>query len=133
MNQNTSRESSPMKLDCTVHPVSDGKNLKAFVSVCFNDCFVVNGLKVMDSQKGLFVAMPNAKNRDGEYKDTCFPVTAAFRTTLVKAVMEAYEKRMEKDQAAEKPDSVRGKLEASRQAVKSQPVREPSGKDKGAR
>ena len=43
--------------------------LKAYADVTFEECFVIHGLKVIDGQKGMFVAMPSRKMPDGEYKD----------------------------------------------------------------
>jgi stage V sporulation protein G len=68
----------------------DWGTTKAMVSITFDDCFVVSGLKVIEGQKGAFVAMPNRKLQDGTYKDTCFPITAEFRTKLRDAVLAEY-------------------------------------------
>ena len=63
---------------------------KAMVSVTFDDCFVVSGLKVIEGQNGAFVSMPNRKTPEGEYKDTCFPITKEFRQELIDAVLKEY-------------------------------------------
>ena len=66
------------------------KKTKAMVSVTFDDCFVVSGLKVVEGQNGAFVSMPNRKTADGEYKDTAFPITKEFREELINAVLKEY-------------------------------------------
>ena len=68
----------------------DWGKTKAMVSVTFDDCFVVSGLKVLEGEKGAFVSMPNRKTAEGEYKDTCFPITKEFRQELIDAVLKEY-------------------------------------------
>ena len=81
--------------DVRVFPIEDGKGILANVSVTFGGVFVVTGLKVIDGKKGAFVSMPQYKSRDGEWKDSCFPITAEFREELSDAVLEAYEDEVE--------------------------------------
>ena len=64
-------------------------NMKAFVDVTFDACFVVKGMKIMNGQNGLFVAMPS-QEKNGEYFDTAFPVTKEFRQELIDAVLDKY-------------------------------------------
>ena len=66
------------------------KKTKAMVSVTFDDCFVVSGLKVIEGEKGAFVSMPNRKLPDGTYKDTAFPITKEFREELIQAILKEY-------------------------------------------
>ena len=68
---------------------SDGK-IRAMVSVTFDECFVVTGLKVLDGSNGLFVSMPSRKLPDGTYKDICFPVTKDTREAIQEAVLARY-------------------------------------------
>ena len=81
--------------DVRVFPIEDGKGILANVSVTFCGVFVVAGLKVIDGKKGAFVSMPQYKSKDGEWKDSCFPITAEFRNELCDAVLEAYEDEVE--------------------------------------
>ena len=81
--------------DIRVFPVEDGNGILANVSVTFGGVFVVSGIKVIDGKKGAFVSMPQYKSRDGEWKDSCFPITADFREELCEAVLEAYEDEVE--------------------------------------
>ena len=76
--------------DIRVFPVEAGNGILANVSVTFGGVFVVTGLKVIDGKKGTFVSMPQYKSRDGEWKDSCFPITGEFREELSEAVLEAY-------------------------------------------
>ena len=81
--------------DVRVFPIEDGKGILANVSVTFCGVFVVSGIKVIDGKKGAFVSMPQYKSKDGEWKDSCFPITAEFREELSDAVLDAYEDEVE--------------------------------------
>ena len=61
----------------------------------FCGVFVVTGIKVIDGKKGAFVSMPQYKSKDGEWKDSSFPITGEFREELSEAVLEAYEDEVE--------------------------------------
>ena len=68
------------------------------VTVEFDKCFVVGGLKIVEGSSGCFVSMPNRKLTDGTYKDTCFPITKEFREELIKTILDKYsEKGIEED------------------------------------
>lgn len=64
--------------------------LKAYADVTFEECFVIHGLKVIDGQKGMFVAMPSRKMPDGEYKDIAHPITPELRKNITDSVIEKY-------------------------------------------
>lgn len=64
--------------------------LKAYADVTFNGCFVVHGLKIIDGQKGMFVAMPSRKMPDGEYKDVAHPITPELRKEITDTVIAKY-------------------------------------------
>ena len=83
-------QSDSIITDVRVFPIENGKGILANVSVTLGGVFVVTGLKVIDGKKGAFVSMPQYKSRDGEWKDSCFPITAGFREELSDAVLEAY-------------------------------------------
>ena len=70
----------------------DGNNkLKAFVSVTFDECFVVHNLKIIDGNKGLFLAMPRRKTKSGEYKDVAHPILTEFRNYLQEEILAKYD------------------------------------------
>lgn len=68
--------------------------LKAVASVTIDGCFVVHEVRVIEGDKGLFVAMPSKKTPDGEFKDIAHPIDTETRTNLDKKVLEAYEKAL---------------------------------------
>lgn len=65
--------------------------LKGFASITFDDCFVVSDLTLRNGKNGLFVSMPSKKNKSGEYKDICFPLSKAFRQEINDAVIREFE------------------------------------------
>jgi stage V sporulation protein G len=69
---------------------AEGK-MKAVVSVTFDNEFVVHDIKIIESQNGLFIAMPSRKTPDGEFKDIAHPINSTAREKLQKAILEKYE------------------------------------------
>ena len=60
---------------------AEGK-LKAYVTVTFDNCFVVHNVKIIEGKTGLFIAMPSRKTANGEYKDVAHPISPEFRNEL---------------------------------------------------
>ena len=72
--------------DVKVIPVEDEK-LKAFVSIVFDQCFVVTDIKIIHGPKGLFVSMPSKKRKDGTFKDIAHPLNNQMRQYLEDKVL----------------------------------------------
>ena len=90
-----------------------GSNVKAIASVNVAGAFAVHGLKVIDSEKGLFVSMPQSRyEKDGkmQYSDICHPITAEARKGLMDAVLAAYGQKL---QAQEDASQEAGQAEGS--------------------
>ena len=66
--------------------------MKAVVSVTFDNEFVVHDIKVIEGEKGLFIAMPSKKSAEGEYRDIAHPISSATRDMIYNAILEAYDK-----------------------------------------
>ena len=64
--------------------------LRAYVDVTLDDCLVIHGLKLMQGEQGLFVAMPSRKMRNEEYKDIVHPICPDLRNYITKVVEEKY-------------------------------------------
>ena len=71
----------------------EGK-LKAVVSITIDDEFVVHDIKVIEGEKGLFIAMPSRKVTDGEYRDIAHPINSSTRENIQKLILEKYEAAM---------------------------------------
>ena len=88
-----------MKIAVRIDRLIQNGNLKAVASVSLDGMFVIKGLKVMDSRKGLFVSMPQevlpGKDGQKQYSNTFFPLTNSAKTQLETAVLDAYKLRMD--------------------------------------
>jgi len=69
---------------------SDGK-MKAVVSVTFDNEFVVHDIKIIESQNGMFIAMPSRKAPDGEFRDIAHPINAETRAKIQDAILDKYD------------------------------------------
>ncbi|GMO29099.1 MAG: septation regulator SpoVG [Termitinemataceae bacterium] len=76
--------------DIRVRKASGDGKLKAYVTITFDDCFVVHNVKVIEGKEGLFIAMPSRKNRSGEYKDVAHPINVDFRNSMQEKILEKY-------------------------------------------
>lgn len=74
----------------TLRPVSMNK-VCAIASIVIEDEFVVHDLRVVDGEKGLFVAMPSRKLPNGEFRDICHPINTDVRMGIQAAVLEQFE------------------------------------------
>ena len=71
--------------------VEEGNQL-AYGSITLDGAFVVNGIRVAVSNKGeKFISYPSRKDKNGEYKDVCYPMTKELRESIFTKVMEKYE------------------------------------------
>lgn len=66
-------------------------NLKAVASITLDECFVVHNLKVIQTENGLFVAMPSKKSANGEFKDIAHPLNTETRNYISSTVLQAYQ------------------------------------------
>ena len=82
-----------------VFPVTEDK-LKAYVTVIFDNCFVVRDLKIINGNTGLFVAMPSKKRKDGTFRDIAHPLNSEMRIDLEKRVLVEYELELKRVAAA---------------------------------
>ena len=77
--------------DVRVRKVTKEGKMKAVVSITLDDEFVVHDIKVIEGEKGLFIAMPSRKAGDGEYRDIAHPINSETRDRLQKMVLDSYE------------------------------------------
>ena len=81
--------------DVRVRKISKEGKMKAVVSVTIDDEFVVHDIKVIEGDKGLFIAMPSRRSSEGEYRDVAHPINTSTRERLQAVILEAYEKAEE--------------------------------------
>ena len=72
-----------------VFPVGE-ERLKAYATIVFDDCFLVRDLRVIHGKKGLFVAMPNRRTKEGGYRDLAHPITQDLRERIERVVLDTY-------------------------------------------
>ena len=77
--------------DVRVRKVTKEGKMKAVVSITIEDEFVVHDIKVIEGEKGLFIAMPSRKAADGEYRDIAHPINSGTRDQIQKIILEKYE------------------------------------------
>ena len=73
-----------------VFPIQEEK-LKAFVSIVFDHCFMVNDIKIIQGRDGLFISMPSRKKKNGEFKDVAHPLNNETRRMIEEKVLAEYD------------------------------------------
>lgn len=76
--------------DIRVRKVAKDGKMKAVVSITLDGEFVVHDIKVIDGEKGLFIAMPSRRASDGEYRDIAHPINSGTRERIQRMVLEEY-------------------------------------------
>ena len=75
-----------------VKKVNTENRLRAIASIVIDDCFAVNEIKVLESEKGLFIGMPSWKDKEGKFKDIAHPINAETRAEIQNAILNEYER-----------------------------------------
>lgn len=78
--------------DIRIKRVSTEGKLKAYVTVTFDDCFVVHNLKIISGKAGSFIAMPSRRTKTGEYKDIAHPINSEFRQLIQNQIIAEYDR-----------------------------------------
>lgn len=87
--------------DVRVRKVAKEGKMKAVVSITIDEEFVVHDIKVIEGEKGLFIAMPSRKAADGEYRDIAHPINSATRDRIQGIILEKFRKVMEAEEKGE--------------------------------
>lgn len=77
--------------DVRIRKVAKEGKIKAVVSITIDNEFVVHDIKVIEGEKGLFIAMPSRKAADGEYRDIAHPINSDTRNMIQTLILEQYE------------------------------------------
>ena len=84
--------------DIRIRKVDKEGKMKAVVSITIDDEFVVHDIKVIEGEKGLFIAMPSRKASDGEYRDIAHPINSGTRERIQELILKQYDEVLqEKD------------------------------------
>lgn len=81
--------------DVRVRKITKEGKMKAVVSITLDDEFVVHDIKVIEGEKGLFIAMPSRKANDGEYRDIAHPINSTTRDNIQTLILEKYKAEIE--------------------------------------
>ena len=80
--------------DIRIRKIEKEGKMKAVVSITIDGEFVVHDIKVIEGEKGMFIAMPSRKTAEGEYKDIAHPIKSETRESLQNMILDAYEMQM---------------------------------------
>ncbi len=84
--------------DVRVSKVSKEGKMKAVVSITLDDEFVVHDIKVIEGEKGFFIAMPSRKAADGEYRDIAHPINSSTRDRIQQMILEKFQEAMREEE-----------------------------------
>ncbi len=80
--------------DVRVRKITKEGKMRGIVSITIDDEFVIHDIKVIEGEKGLFIAMPSKKATDGECRDIAHPINSGTRENIQKIILESYEKAL---------------------------------------
>ena len=92
--------------DVRLRKVNSENRMKAVASVTFDNEFVIHDIKVIEGEKGLFIAMPSRRSGDGEFRDVAHPINRETRERFQTIVLERYERFMEESADEEETSEV---------------------------
>ena len=87
--------------DVRVRKVAKEGKMKAVVSITLDNEFVVHDIKVIEGEKGLFIAMPSRRAGDGEYRDIAHPINSDTRERIQNVILKKYEEALKEETATD--------------------------------
>ena len=81
--------------DVRIRKMDKEGKMKAVVSITIDDEFVVHDIKIIEGEKGLFIAMPSRKASDGEYRDIAHPINSDTRVAIQNLILDRYKAEIE--------------------------------------
>lgn len=85
--------------DVRVRKVEKEGKMKAVVSITIDQEFVIHDIKVIEGDRGLFIAMPSKRTADGEFRDIAHPINSDARENIQKIILESYERSLSEPEA----------------------------------
>ena len=83
--------------DVRIRMMNRDRKMKAVVSITIDEVFVIHDIKVIEGEKGVFIAMPSRKTNEGEYKDIAHPINSDTRNMIQDIILKKYEEALETD------------------------------------
>ena len=84
--------------DVWVRKITKEGKLRAIVSITLDNEFVVHDIKVIEGEKGLFIAMPSKKSADGEFRDIAHPINSSTRENIQSVILEKYQESLAEEE-----------------------------------
>ena len=94
--------------DVRVRRIAREGKMRAVVSITIDKVFVVHDIKVIEGEKGLFIAMPSKKSADGEYRDIAHPINSETRNMLEEIILKSYEESALQEEGVQEEDGAAG-------------------------
>ncbi len=85
--------------DVRIRKVNKEGKMKAVVSITLDNEFVVHDIKIIEGEKGMFIAMPSRRAGDGEYRDIAHPINSDTREKIQSIILEKYEIAIDAEEA----------------------------------
>jgi len=85
--------------DVRIRKITKEGKMKAVVSITLDDEFVIHDIKVIEGEKGLFIAMPSRRTGDGEYRDIAHPINSDTREKVQNVILQKYEEVLSEEMA----------------------------------
>ena len=79
----------------------EDSRMKGIASILLDDCFAIHDIRIIEGDKGLFIAMPSRKTPNWEYRDIAHPITPECRKMFEDAILEEYNNELNKEESAE--------------------------------
>lgn len=83
--------------DVRIRKIAKEGKMKAVASITIGGEFVVHDIKVIEGEKGLFIAMPSKRTGEGEYRDVAHPINSETRDQIQKLILEKYQEVLEEE------------------------------------
>ena len=84
--------------DVWVRKITKEGKLRAIVSITLDNEFVVHDIKVIEGEKGLFIAMPSKKSAEGEFRDIAHPINSSTRENIQSVILEKYQESLTEEE-----------------------------------
>ena len=84
--------------DVRVRKISGDGKMRAVASITLDHEFVVHDIKIIEGEKGLFIAMPSKKAADGEFRDIAHPINSSTRETIQSVILEKYQESLTEEE-----------------------------------
>jgi len=92
--------------DVRIRKIAKDGKMKAIVSITLDDEFVVHDIKVIEGEKGLFIAMPSRRTTTGEYKDIAHPINSQTREQIQEMILNEYQRALTEEDLTEYDDEL---------------------------